>query len=290
MYSFREQLGQISMDGLAQVTVLDTGVENGGFKHQLLDRPELPVLNDAGLLGAFDPKKQMGFGLVIEVPKTSGLDVFWLEGGNRRIKPLSDLAPRDMIGTFLLRVPTSLTLQGEYTTKSNNKENNAAWLMNTRDGQLKMWEIAIVTKIVGGVSRYHLSLQLVYQGEMYNEDGRALVPHWQFRNFKEWDGEGSLREFLDRHVRASSLPSASEAVEPALSAVEMADQRSEVIFFNQAKGWGLGRVADKEKPAFIYNTNVVGQEFPAFDPRQIVAYEKIEENPRGMVLLGVREI
>lgn len=294
MYSFREQLALMKDLGVVGIKIYK--ISNG--------RPPLPgekltggvessIQGDQGFLGAFDSKMKATFILAVEVEWRDDLYVVWAEGRDRNIKPLGNRMSDAPTTLFSKRIPTDKTVSGDWVTKSTDNLGNSVWVISTANGQLQMWEVAIVTIVTNGQGKFYLSLQKVYSGDMFNnryssEDNFfVFIPEEQFPGYAEWY---SLRGFLDSHTNRTNLKDISRYIPgPEEDPPVLVDGQAEVIWFNQAKGFGFVRVPGEEKNPIFHRTSIQNQEFPAFEPGQVIMYSSLDRTPRGAQLRGVTE-
>lgn len=284
-YSLHERFRKLKRLGLVSIGIAG----NEDFNLEFGDNnPEFLTANKQGFFAAYDSGENVSFELAIETSRRPGIHVVWLEGNQRTIKVLADRATDKGTAVFVKRIPTSQTLNGGYATKNNDFQSNGVWLISTAKSELQMWEIAIVTVLKGGYSRYHLSLQLVYRADMYcDKDGKIWIPPEQFQGYESWT---SLRSFLAETVEPKSLsPDVNyrhddfTVITPPSSA-----DKAKIVWFSQTRRYGFALLADG-RTARLHASQVLGQEFPAFEPCQLVAFKSLETTPRGVDLVGVTE-
>ncbi|MEK7212260.1 MAG: hypothetical protein AAB686_01110, partial [Patescibacteria group bacterium] len=236
---------------------------------------ELPVQNDQGFLGSFNPKQKATFALAVEIERRSDLHVVWAEGRDRQIRALGDQTPGVETAVFSKRIPTDKTLSGDYVTKSTDNLGNGVWAVSTTGGQLQMWEVAVVTIVANGQSRFYLSLQKVYAAMMYYDRSAdpvapVFISDDQFPGYGDWS---NLRGFLEEVVDLSVLkPVAEYKPSKKRGPGKLTGDQAEIIWFNQAKGFGFARVEGEDPNPNFRRSQVTGQEFPAFEPEQIIRY------------------
>lgn len=293
MYSFREQLALMKDLGVVGIKVYKVPNERPLLPgEKLTGGVELSIQGDQGFLGAFDSKMKATFILAVEVERRDDLHVVWAEGRDRNIKPLSDQTPDKSKTFFTKRIPTDKTQSGDWVTKSTDNLGNSVWVISTANGQLQMWETAIVTIVTNGQGKFYLSLQKVYSGDMFNNRDSSednffvFIPEEQFPGYAEWH---SLRGFLT-HINPVNLKDISRYIpgseeDPPV----LVDGQAEVIWFNQAKGFGFVRVPGEEKNPIFHRTSIQNQEFPAFEPGRVVRYSFLDRTPKGAQLRGVTE-
>ncbi len=293
MYNFNEQLVLLEDLGVVGIRVLRVSNERPGPGEKITSGTELAAQNSQGFIGAFNSRQKVTFALVVEVERHDDLHVVWMEGFVKEIRMLGDQTLGSPTATFAKRIPTDTTMSGDYVTKSNDRQGNGIWIVNTANGKLQMWEVAIVTVVAKGQSKYYLSLQKVYAADMYAPaDGRGapldlFIPEEQFPGYKEW---ASLQYFLNGVGNFLSYKRFPEyQPEPAKEPVALADNRAEIIWFNQAKGFGFVRINGETPNPNFHRSQVRDQEFPAFQPGQIIRYDSLNRTPRGVQLMGVTE-
>jgi cold shock CspA family protein len=298
MYRFSERLVLMQDLGVVEIKVYKVPNERPLPGEKLAGGVELAVQNDQGFLGGFNPQQKLTFALVVEIERRDDLHIVWAEGRDRNIKPLGDQTSDAATALFSKRIPTDRTLSGDYVTKSTDNLGNGIWVISTADGQLRMWEAAIVTILADSPTakrreaRYYLSLQKVYAVEMFNlavaeHDDHLIIPEEQFPGWGDWS---SLQSFLLERVSTSRLRPFSEYQSVAPEESALAVGQAEVVWFNQAKGFGFARVDGEERNPIFYRASVQDQEFPAFNPGQVVGYALLERTGKGARLRGVVEL
>jgi cold shock CspA family protein len=293
MYNFSEQLSFLKKLGLVGIRILQVPNERPMPGEKTVGGTELAVRNNWGFVGTFNSRRKLTFALAVEIERRGDFHVVWTEGPAKEIKALGDQTPDAKTALLTKRIPTDTTLGGDFTTKSSDKFGNGVWVISTTDGQLQMWEAAIVTILTGGQARYYLSLQKVYAAAMFRctiEDGAdpIYVPEEQFPNYMDWS---SLRSFLAKAVDVSVLKPLSEyQPELAEEPMALADGQAEVIWFNQAKGFGFAIVNGENPNPNFHRSQVRDQEFPAFQSGQIIRYDNLNRTRRGVQLMGVTEL
>lgn len=299
MYRLSKQLELMEALGLVGIRVYKVSNERPLPGEKLTGGMELTVQNDQGFLGVFNSREKLTFVLAAEVERRSDLHVVWAEGHDRNLRDLADQAlPSADASIFAKRIPTDKTLSGEWVTKSTDNLGNSIWVISTADGQLQMWEVAVVSILANGQAKLYLSLQKVYAGEMFactleegpdQWDDPVYVKEEEFPGFCDWT---SLRVFLSQVVSTVGLRMLSEhkpSLEPKEPKLLLACQAA-VVWFNQAKGFGFAEVTGEERNPIFHRTSVQDQEFPAFEPKQILAYSFLDRTPKGAQLRGVREV
>ena len=297
MYSFSGRLEVLKNLGVVGINVLVVSNDRPLPGEKLAGGTEMKVQNDQGFIGSLNPKLKSTFAIVIEVKRQADLHVVWAEGRDRNIRPLGDQTPATATALLSKRIPTDRTLSGDWVTKSTDNLGNSIWVISTAGGQLQMWEVAVVTIVAANKSNCYLSLQKVYAGEMFactleegpNQwDDPVYVDDKRFPTYVDWT---SLRLFLSREVSREGLRPLSECqqAEPTESLALPSDQ-AEVIWFNMAKGFGFAKANGEEKNPIFHRSSVQGQDFPAFEPGQIVSYAALDRTPRGAQLKGVVEL
>lgn len=288
MYNFNRRLTTLKDLGVVGIRVLQVSNERPGTGNKTAGGAELAVQNSQGFIGAFGSRQRIIFALAVEVERQSDLHVAWAEGATKEIRTLGDQTPNEDAATFVKRIPTSFTNSGEFTTKSNDFQCNGVWIINVAGGKLRMWEVAIITDIRDGWSRYYLSLQEVYKAGLFRKDGIIWVSQEQFPGYEGWE---SLQSHLFSSVvdigslKPASRYRAKKAGELAL----LAGNQARILWFSQSRRYGLARPADG-KTVRLHASKVLGQEFPAFEPDEVISFEKLEITPLGNNLLGVRAI
>lgn len=285
-YSFSSCLEELKKLGLVNLRVVEV---NGETKTELLNKSEIPVRNNYGFLCGVDPVVKMQFAIITEVERRSGLYAFEVIEKQRKIQVLNDKDMANPSAIFVKSVPTHPDKKGNHVTKNNDFQNNGFYFASINDSQLTMWEICIVTDVKGGYSRYYLSLQKTYQAGMYNNDGKLIIPEKEFPGYKDWHG---LQDFLADTVNLKVLRPWSdyqwpkEVDERGLKANE-----ARIIFFNQSRRYGLGKVAKRFNPAMIHASEIFDGEFPALNSGQICTFERmVETAPGKFQLKGVRPV
>jgi hypothetical protein len=284
MYSFSERLAAVRELGLVNVRVVET--EGKGFKSALLSLPQVDVKNDAGLLMIIDSQRQVSFALILSMRRDNCVHAVWTEGAARTIRTLGDQTPDEDVATFTKRIPTSLTNSGEYATKNNAYDNNGVWFISVAGGKLRMWEVAVVTDISDGYSHYFLSLQEVYKAGLFGKDGAIWMPPEQFPGYGNWQ---SLQSYLAGTVDVESLKPASRHKAKAEKLPPLGKNQARVVWFSQSRRYGLAALADG-RIARLHASKVLEQEFPAFEPGEIISFEQLKPTPQGYDLLGVKAI
>ncbi|MBI2062690.1 MAG: cold shock domain-containing protein [Candidatus Yanofskybacteria bacterium] len=291
MYNFPEQLALLQKLGVNWIRVYKISNEKTFPGDKLVGGVELPVQNDQGLIVSYDAKLKTTFVLAVEVKHNVDLLMVWTEGSDRRIRILRGETPDDTRTAFYAkRIPTDKTLCGEYVTKSNDRQGNSVWAISTADSRLRMWEIAIVTVVVGGRSQYFISLQEVYTAAMFTANGDIYVPEEEFPGYKDWE---SLQVLLNTRTDPFFLRPLSEYQKQAekINEAEVVNgNQARILWFNQARGFGFAEIPGEEQNPIFHRTSVEDQIFPAFKPGQIIKYARIERTPKGVQLRGVSEV
>lgn len=286
-YSLCKRFEELKKLGLVDVRVVEAGSENS--KSELLERPVIDIKNDQGFFAAYDSGQEVFFGLLIETSRNPDVHVVWVEGTQRKIKTLADLTLEKETAIFAKRIPTSRTKSGEYATKNNDFQSNGVWFVSLAGSELQMYEVAIVTIHQGGYSRYYLSLQLVYRADMYHDkDDKIWIPPEQFPHYGEWL---SLQSFLAEVIEPKSLnPDANYRQDEVVAVTPPSSANwAKIIWFSQTRRYGFALLPDG-RTARLHASQVTGQEFPAFEPGQCVAFKSLKPAPKGIDLVGVREI
>lgn len=269
-------------------------------KTDLLSVPEIPVKNDDGFLLACDPSEKMHFAIIAMVgvnPNAQYTYVFEAVGSGRQIQKLTDKTFGENYATFIKLIPTHPDKNDAFVTKDNDFQNNNLWFLSIENGNLQMWQIGIITNVVGGYSNYYLSLQLVYSAEMYNNGANNVllpifIPEEQFPGYSNWE---SLKAFLDSFVDVSKLKPMSDYKPREPKPPELKSNQCEVIWFNQCRRYGLGKFQSTmrgrvgNQTAIIHASEIKGQDFPALNPGQLVNFKTLRPNKQRFELVGVTE-
>lgn len=294
MYNLNERLELIKSIGVIGIMVSKVPNERPLPGEKLAGGVELSVQNNAGFLAAFSPREKLTFVLSVETQRRKDIFVVWAEGRNRQIRALGDQTPGAETGNFSKRIPTDKTLSGDWVTKSTDNIGNGIWIISTAGGQLQMWEVAIVTVVTGGRANFYLSLQKVYAAEMFarkqsldESNSSVFIPEEQFPGYAGWE---SLQEFIERAVNVASLGPVSEYKPAELEEKLLVAGQAEVVWFNLAKGFGFARVAGEINNPIFHRTSILNQQFPAFEPGQILTYSYFDRTPKGVQLRGVSEV
>ncbi len=275
MYNYPQRLAEMQELGLIRILVCDT-------------HGELPMdLRNSGLLGTYSYKTVVKFELVLEVNKSADVAVFFTQGDARDINFINDRSSdEEMTGFFSKNIGTTTDNDGRYTTKNNPHQTNGVWFMSFAKGKLKMWEVAIVTKIIGELSWYYLSLQLTYQADMFNKEGELWISPEQFPGYENWH---SLQDLLQEAVDIKLLKPASKYKAAKVKKVKLADNQAKITWFSQSRRYGFAELGDG-RTGRLHASQVLEQEFPAFEPGQIVLFDSLRATPQGTDLIGVKEI
>ncbi len=284
--ALKQVLGAIGLliDALDLTEITQENFE-GSSLVELINACGLEVIKESGLLCAIDSSRKTTFGLVATAIQREDLHIVQISGERRMIDILKNYSTRNGQVQILKKVATTQSKEGHFVTKENNFQNNGIWIISTRNGKLEMWQISIVTDVKGGYSFYYLSVQLVYQAQMYNDKGALCVFPDEFQGYTSWP---ALSLFLKSKVDVSLLPPAETHKPKVNLQVELQANQCQIIFFNQSKRYGLGKVASQNSAVMIH-ASAIEQEFPALANGQIVTFKSLLKTPQGYQLVGVTE-
>src|SRR3989344_3859095 len=286
MYNFKNRLEAMQLLGLVNIGVF-AGVGKGDTQ-VLLD-------DETGHLVVYPAGEKAVFQIFVSVAGGANVSLAFSEG---RLRKMTRMTGQEVALNFLYakNIGTTSDLGGNYVTKNNDHQGNGVWFVHVDGDKLQMWEIAIVTDVRGGQSHYYLSLQLVYKASMYLATEKIYhdvyprtpiwVPEEQFPNFQEW---ASLHEFLRGNVKLADLRPASRYRKTRLKASEPTDGQARILWYNQSRRYGFASLPTGQTVR-LHASQVLGQEFPAFEPGQLVTFQNLKSTGQGFDLEGVEKI
>lgn len=217
------------------------------------------------------------FIITTEARRSDNLVLATVVGGTRNIQSLKDHTPDDSSATYVKKVAAERISSG-FTTKPSR---NNFRIFSTHKNKFRMWEVAIVTRILGRDSLYFLTIQKIYEADMYNDDGNIWMPPEQYPGYEKWE---SLQNLLVRMVELDSLLDQSE-YKPSKNKKDkdsVNPDRGRMLFFNLSGSYGLAEVNIEDfDTAIVYwsqiNTN---DRFTHLEEGQMVSfgYYNIKEN------------
>ncbi len=274
MYNYNQRLAEMQKLGLVRILACT---------HEELSTD----LEDSGLLDVHDCKVPIKFELILHVEKTVNVVVFFTQGDARNINLITGRSSDEEPPRFFSKnIGTTTDNGNRYTTKNNSHQTNGVWFMSLADKKLQMWEVAIVTNIKDEKSHYYLSLQLVYQADMYKKKGELWIPPDQFPGYDSWH---SLQNLLQEVVDVKSLKAAARYKAAKVEPVDIADNQARVTWFSQSRRYGFAKLGDG-RTCRLHASQVLDQDFPAFEQGQVIAFNSLKITPQGVDLIGAKEI
>lgn len=156
-----------------------------------------------GFLNDFEANECISFKIVISTPRSRNIIPAVVYGKEKKINLLGDKSPSDDRATYRKNVPTRLVFKGLSGYFTTQYVDNNARIFRIDGNRFQMWEIAVVTRIKYYRSLYFLTIQKVYEADMYNDSGKIWVSPYQFPGFVFW---ASLRRLLEERVDVFALP------------------------------------------------------------------------------------
>lgn len=193
-----------------------------------------------------------------------------VQGREKKIQLLGNKTPNSPLASYIASVRTKKIPKVGISTKY--VDNNFR-IFVFRETRFYQWEVAIVTRITVTTSQYYLTIQKVYESEMYNDEGHVWMPPDQFDGYETWD---SLQKLTALNVAPDNLPAReSYSISEEPEKENFAPGQGKVIFFNLANGHGFVRTKLTKDPAVHWSQIKNGQRFAHLEKSQLVKFEDL---------------
>lgn len=293
MYNCQEKLEELREEVGVSVEVKSfTPQTLKPFKRQLLEPSFGQLLNPEkdGFLQEVGAKTPLNFVLIVEAPRDRHIRPVIVSGRSKRIIRLGDQTPQEPLATYAKVVVTNPTKEDWESTKYN-RENNLRLVSVTSD-LFAMWEIGVVTRIIGSVAKHFLTVQKEYEGKMYNLGGTVLIP--DFPGFDQWgDLQNILEEWPDPTLaHLTEIESLVQTATTGISAAPLEENRARVIFFNLAGGKGKAATTAGQEALTVHWSKIeTSERFAHLEKGQIISFTGTapeNEKSNNIQAIGIR--
>ncbi|OGN12185.1 MAG: hypothetical protein A3C71_00705 [Candidatus Yanofskybacteria bacterium RIFCSPHIGHO2_02_FULL_43_15c] len=277
---FSEALSEIRKKGVLNILAVLVNQSGKGPEYQLIQ----PDQND-GFLFSINPWTPLEFSILIDLPvKHNDIQVVTVCGRDKTIVSKQSITPDKHYRRFVKRVRNRATENVPYL--STKHEGNNTRIIFTANGQFEMWEVAIPTRILNGQAHFFLTVQKLYEGRMYNYEGKVYIPETQYAGYQNWP---NLQEYLGKAVPLNQLEEidsdqmleilvSSEDQLEEIPAVE--DNAGVVKYFCLASGLGLAAV--NVNNAMIHWSQILS-------PERLACLEKGQPIRFDRIVLGTKD-
>ncbi|MDP3730964.1 MAG: hypothetical protein Q8R34_00485 [bacterium] len=253
---FSGALNEIRGKGVLNILAVLVDRSGEGPKYQLIQ----PDQND-GFLFSINPWVSLEFRILIDLPVDhEHINVVTVHGRDKKITAKQSITPGKHYRRFVKKVKNRATENVPYL--STKHEGNNTRIIFTANGKFEMWEVAIPTRILNGQAHFFLTVQKLYEGRMYNYEGKVYIPETQYLGYQDWP---HLQEYLNKIVPLDQLEEID--FDQMLEILAREDRPEEVLaednigavkYFCLASGLGLAAVNANE--AMIHWSEIISPE------------------------------
>ena len=219
---------------------------------------ELKVLDSDpkdGHLVSLPSHQPVCFSIFLKVPRDPDFQVVSVYGRQRNIALKHDIMSGNLRAVYEKKIKNrktrAITSNG-YEVLSTKHEGNNVRVVIAKNGIFQMWEVAIPTRIINNEAFFFLTIQRLYQGNIFNLDRHVYIPDWQFPGYKKWKDFQSLIFNIVKDQKLKKIK--IEIPKPNKEQKELLENHGEVIFFCLASG--LGVIRTNEGPALFHWSDI----------------------------------
>ena len=219
---------------------------------------ELKVLDSDpkdGHLVSLPSHQPVCFSIFLKVPRDPDFQVVSVYGRQRNIALKHDILPENLRAVYEKKIKNrktrAITSNG-YEVLSTKHEGNNVRVVIAKNGIFQMWEVAIPTRIINNEAFFFLTIQRLYQGNIFNLDRHVYIPDWQFPGYKKWKDFQSLIFNIVKDQKLKKIK--IEIPKSNKEQKELSKNHGEVIFFCLASG--LGVIRTNEGPALFHWSDI----------------------------------
>ncbi len=275
---FSEALKEIKGKGVLNILAVLVNQSRKKPEYHLLQ----PDQND-GFLFSISPWISLEFKILIDLPVDyDHIQVVTVCGRDKKIVSKKSITSDKHYRRFVKRVRNRATENVPYL--STKHEGNNTRIIFTTNGKFEMWEAAIPTRILDGKASFFLTIQKLYEGRMYNFEGKVYIPETQYPGYQNWP---NLQEYLNSTFDVETLEKID--LDRMLEILDQGDQAEEVPV-EENKGVveyfclasGLGLAATNTNQAMIHWSQIVS-------PERLAYLEKGQPIRFDRVILGTKD-
>lgn len=229
-----------------------------------------------GLIFSASPSSQYEFQLTIDVLTKRPIVVATVEGESKQVVSLRNI-PTQSERRRYIRIVRSIQTElqnietGRRAHSTKHRSNNVR-LIRVKEGRFQMWEVVIPTRIIDDTAHFFLTIQKLYEGQLYQNSGQIYIPKSEFPGFHRWP---SLQSFLAKRINAELLPLAPAETEPIDNFEFISDYHGTVQFFCFASGYG--RILTNSGSAAVHWRDIKSDKlFAHLLPEALVKFESFE--------------
>lgn len=277
---FSDSLEEIKSKGVLNIWAVLASHSGKGSKYEyhLIQ----PNPND-GFLFAIDPWIRVEFRILIDLPEESRqIQVATVHGRNKMITPKKSIVSDKHYQRFVKGVRNRKTENVPYL--STKHEGNNTRIVFTANGRFEMWETAIPTRTLDGQAHFFLTIQKLYEGQMYNFEGKVYIPDTQYPGYHNWP---SLQEYLNKTIDLGQLEKID--LDQMLEILTKEDRPEEVPaegntgivkYFCLASGLGLAKTSMDN--AMIHWSQIVSSErLACLEKGEAIRFDEITFGTKG---------
>ncbi|MEX1064121.1 MAG: hypothetical protein WED06_02215 [Candidatus Paceibacterota bacterium] len=272
MYSHQTESNELAARGV------EVGIYLAGLDRKL--NPE-----DDGFFFWLPRDEKLNFKLEVRTPRLHSVRVIVVQGKSKKISSKKDETPESDIASYRRTIPTEEVVSAMEESYSTKPKNHNLRVVVIKDRTFELWEISIVTLIMGERANYHLVIQKTYSANMYRKDGRIHVSENEFPGYSTWS---DLHNLLEEMVDVQTLDKFAGETVATKNGFELSGNIGRVIFFNLSNMWGFVQTA--QGPAFLHWRQILDcEDFPMKEAGDIIEFEGLlNDSQERQRVLGVR--
>ncbi len=258
------------------------GVEVGVY---LADLDKKLDPEDDGFFFWLPRDEKLKFKLEVRTPRLPHLRVIVVQGKSKKISNKKDETPEDRVASYKRTIPTEEVVSAMEESYSTKPKNHNLRVVVIKDKIFELWEISIITLIMGDRANYHLVIQKTYSANLYRKDGRIYVPESEFVGYDTWS---DLQDLLEEMVDVQTLKEFTVERSATKNGLGLSGNLGQVIFFNLSNMWGFVQTA--QGPAFLHWRQIADcEDFPMKKAGDMVRFDDLLQDPQERLkVVGVR--
>lgn len=218
-----------------------------------------------GFLFDLKPWVSVEFRILIDLPvDNQQIKVVTVYDRDKKIAHKSSITKDKHYLRFVKSVKNRLTGNVPYLSTKHDGNNTRIIFTGSLFGvhRFEMWETAIVTRILDGQAHFFLTIQKLYEADMYNFDGRVYLPETQYPGYQHWS---NLQTYLNSVINVETLEKVD--LDQMLEILDQESQSNElpveekvgvVKYFCLASGLGLAQTSNES--AFIHWSKIISND------------------------------